>query len=361
MGAHGSRPEARLARRGGGVELLRVPAAMFGAVARLRRRLYERGLLPVARLEVPVVSVGNLTTGGTGKTPFVAFVVRAFEARGLRAGVLSRGYGPRAADGTNEEARVLARMLPDTLHEQDPDRVAGGQRLVERGVDAIVLDDGFQHLRLARDLDLVLVDATRPWGLPAPDAGGEAVRALLPRGLLREPPAALERADAVVLTRADQVAPERLAALESELQRLAPGRPVLHAVHRPTTLVAPDGTTLDPTALAGRAVDLVCGLGNPEAFAATVTGLGARVRTTRAFPDHHDFAPGDLDGLGDAETWVVTTAKDAAKLPRDAAVHRLEVEIELVRGAGVLDALLDALPPSANAERVRALHEGLHG
>ncbi len=361
------RPEW-LAERGGAVELLRLPAALFGALGAARSGLYARGILRAAALEVPVVSVGNLTTGGTGKTPFVAFLCRALRARGRRPAVLSRGYGARRG-APNDEALLLARELPDVALHADPDRVRGGERLAAAsGCDVVVLDDGFQHRRLARALDLVLVDALRPWGLPPPTSGARAVRALLPRGLLREPPAALARADLVVLTRTDQVAPDALAALEAELERQAPGRPLAHAVHRPRALrpAVPGAAAGDPARLAGRTVDLLSAVGNADAFERTVRALGARVAVHRALPDHHDHAPADLAGLGAEGRWIVTTQKDAVKLERlglapERAPLALEVELALVRGAPVLDALLDALPRGPRERERATLHEGLHG
>lgn len=354
------RVEDRLAERGGAVELLRLPAALWRAASALRNSAYDRGLLPAARVDAPVVSVGNLTVGGTGKTPMVAWIVRELGRRGLRAGILSRGYGARDAAGRSDEARLLARLCPDAPHELDPDRVRGARRLVDRGVDAVVLDDGFQHRRLARDLDLVLVDACRPFGLAAPRGGGAPVRALLPRGLLREPPAGLARAHALVLTRVDRAAPAAVSALAAELGALAPGLPVIETAHRPRRLVDAAGTDLGLESLAGRSVDLLSGIGNPAAFEAQVEALGARVRSHRRFPDHHPYCAADLAGLG--ERWVVTTAKDAVKLPDvDAPVVVLEVELEVLRGGPVLEALLDALPPGRATRERRSLHEGLHG
>ncbi len=352
------RPDDRLARRGGAVELLRVPAALFGAAARLRGALYDRGWLPVHELAVPVVCVGNLTAGGTGKTPMVAWLVGELSRRGRIVGLLSRGYGSGGV-GTNDEALELARRFPDVPHVQDPDRPAGGQRLVELGVDVVVMDDGFQHRRLARELDLVLVDATRPWGLPRPPGGGAPVRAHLPRGLLREAPTALSRAAAVVITRSDQVEPAELAALREELVTTAPGLAVVEAVHAPAAWRVGDEER-DPAGLSGVAVDLFSGIGNPDAFERTVRALGANVCEHRRFPDHHAYAPGDLDGLGSAGRTLLTTAKDAVKCTSP-EVTVLEVAVRMERGGAVLEALLDALPDGPVASARRALHEGLHG
>ena len=346
-----------------------MPGLVFGAAARLRGLAYDKGFLPRSRLEVPVVSVGNLTAGGTGKTPFVALVVRELQARGLRPGIASRGYGAKADDAAheNDEARLLARSLPGVATRQHPDRVRAGQELVDAGCDCIVLDDGFQHRRLARDLDLVLVDATRPWGLPAAAPGSEPVRAFLPRGLLREPLAALARAHAVCLTRVDQVPAAEREALRAELQRVAPGVAQLEGQHRPSGLwrgpAAGDEerVPLPLDELRDRPVDLLSAIGNPEAFTRTVESLGARIHEHRVFPDHHRYAASDLEGLGQDGRWVVTTEKDAVKLPASFPFFALAIEFRLESGAPVLEALLDALPRGPGDARRRNLHAGLAG
>lgn len=341
----GSRSEYRLARRGGSVELLRIPALVFGAAACARRGAYDRRWLPSARLPVPVISVGNLSTGGTGKTPMCAWLVRELTARGMRPGILSRGY--RATNGANDEALLLAHECPGVPHVQDARRVRGGRALVDRGVDVIVLDDGFQHRRLQRDVDLVLIDATRPWGLPRVDANREPVRALLPRGLLREPPSSLARADAIVITRTEQVSAREVAELERAIERCAPGRPLARARHAARRLRDEHARAEPIESLAGREVDLVSAIGNPEAFEASVRATGAIVRAHRMYPDHHAYRREDLDDLGPSALSprpLVTTAKDAVKLvPLGVAFLALEIELEIVDGRPVLEALLDAV------------------
>jgi len=354
------RPDAVLARRGGAVELLWIPAAVFLAASELRRRLYDARVLRSGHVDAPVVCLGNLTAGGTGKSPFALWLARWFQARGLRPGLLSRGY--RAArGGVGDETRMLAARLVDVLHVEDPDRLRGARALVERGVDVVLLDDGFQHRRLARDLDFVLIDATRPFGLPW-DAQGRAPAAPLPRGLLRERPAALARANAIVVTRSDQVDPARLRALLERLEREAPGVPIAEAVHRPVALLRADGARLDLARLRGESIDLVSGIGNPDAFENTVRTLGARVSEHRRFPDHHAYGSGDLAGLGAGGRMLVTTHKDAVKLAQHGQ-HTLvlEVDFELRAGRAAIEALLEALAPArARVERA-AIHTGLHG
>ncbi|MDF1798973.1 MAG: tetraacyldisaccharide 4'-kinase [Planctomycetota bacterium] len=367
------RSEDLLDRRGGAVELLRLPALAFGAVAELRRWLYDKRLLPSARLDVPIVCVGNLIAGGTGKTPMVVEVVGRLAQRGRRPGILSRGYGKAGAGGMlSDEARLFAELCGDLPRVAMPDRVDGARQLIEDGADVVVMDDGLQHRRLGRDLDLVLVDATRPWGLY------RGPRAFLPRGLMRESPKALRRAGAIVLTRCDQVDADTLEELELELAAWAPGTPRLLTRHVPVGLrrlgavgdlsAGVDGDGLE--LLAGRAVVAVSAIGNPGAFARSLTGLGARLVGERRFADHHEYTAADLGGLaqGGAPPLVVTTAKDAVKLAplvaaggphADLAVHVLDIALEVTRGSDVLDALLDSLPRGAAVRERDALHSGM--
>jgi tetraacyldisaccharide 4'-kinase len=352
------RRELRLARRGGALELLRLPAALFGAVARARGILYERGWLPAERAGVPVVSIGNLSVGGTGKTPAVAWAARELAARGARVGIASRGYGAARDGEGNDEAASLALELPGVPHEQNPRRVEAARALGARGCDVVLLDDGFQHRRLGRDLDLVLVDATRPWGLPVVAEGVPPVCAFLPRGLLREPPAALARADALIVTRSDQVGARELEVLCARLSELAPGVPLATAEHRARALRPLLGGATSPLSeLEGREVELLSAIGNPEAFERSVRALGARPRAHRRFGDHHAYVESDLAGLGERGARLVTTTKDAVKLAGLQAARRLdawvlEIEFALTSGAPALAALFDALVPP---------REGPHG
>lgn len=342
------RPEDRLAHRGGAIELLRIPALLFGIAARTRRALYDRRLLAITRVSVPVVSIGNLTTGGTGKTPLCIVFADLLAERGFRPGVLSRGYGAEPGK-PNDEALLLARLAPHVPHVADKDRVTGARKLIEMGVTAIVLDDGFQHRRLARDVDVVLVDATRPFGLPAVE-GREAVRALLPRGLLREPLSSLARAHAIVITRCENGAPARVEALENELEQIAPGVPIVRATTIATGWSDERGNVSALDALRGREVDVVSALGNPAAFEGSVRATGVVVRDRRVFPDHHRYTADDVRGLPAPGRVLVTSGKDAVKLaPLGVAFHTLESKVDLGRGRDVIEALLDALPTAQGA------------
>lgn len=272
-----------------------------------RNRRFDRGR-DVHRVSVPVISIGNVTVGGTGKTPCVEWVGKLLRDRDVQVAILSRGYGSVA--GRNDEAMVLEENLPDVPHLQDRDRVALAHTAIdELESEVLVLDDGFQHRRLARDLDVVLIDASDPW------MGGY----LLPRGGLREPKTRLNRAHAIVLTRCDTVSPEQLSALEVELSQLVPGAPIARAIHAPIEL-ANGASTKSPTLLSGQTVGAFCGLGNPAAFRRTLEDLGAQVIAFQEFPDHHAYQRADVEALQQwaallpANAWVVTSQKDWVKI-----------------------------------------------
>ncbi len=262
---------------------LSAASAGYGAAVALRNRRYDRGWLAVHRAGIPVVSVGNLTVGGTGKTPMVEWVARWYRRHQKRVVILSRGYGQ--VQGLNDEGRVLEDNLPDVPHLQDADRVRSARiALEELEAEILVLDDGFQHRRLARDLDIVLIDALDPFGLGH----------LLPRGLLREPVRSLRRAGVVVLSRADLAARDERAAIRAEAERRAGPIRWVEARHAPLDLVDADGTAWPLAELTGRAVAAFCGIGNPEGFRRTLGPLCGSLRDLRVFPDHHDYSAADV-------------------------------------------------------------------
>ncbi|MFO7900495.1 MAG: tetraacyldisaccharide 4'-kinase [Planctomycetota bacterium] len=318
----------------------------YGLVVRVRNVLYDIGVLPEHRVDRPVIAVGNITAGGTGKTPAVEFVVRWFLDHGARPAILSRGYG--AADGRNDEALLLAARLPDVPHRQHKDRFQAAVAAMKLdGANALVLDDGFQHRRLARFGNVVLIDATCPFGYGH----------LLPRGLLREPRKGLRRADVIVVTRADQVGERELSALLRRLDRLAPQPPRATAIHAPTAAVRfPGGDTADPSVLKGKRLGLFCSIGNPDAFRRTVEQLGAAVEWAAEYPDHHWYSRDAVANIcradNEAVEAYVTTEKDAVKLgrldggdapglwPDDRKLWVLQVELRLTSGEEAVAQLL---------------------
>ncbi len=310
------------------------------------RNLFRGKAIRVGR---PVISVGNLSVGGTGKTPMVATLARLVRDLGLVPVVVSRGY--KAEAGTrSDEARELERLCPGVVHLEDPDRAAAiGRHLArKRPADVFLLDDGFQHQRLYRDLDIVLVDALRPLGFGH----------VLPRGLLREPPSALKRADVVVLTRTDLAGDAASDAVENEVRRWARGGvPVLRAAHQPKRLVRPDGSPESLYRLEDARIVAASGIGHPEAFHRTLEALGATVAAEARFPDHHAYTAAELAALASEAReagckMLVTTAKDFVKWRPLLAgavtmgpveVLALEVELTLAAGADALRTRVAAL------------------
>lgn len=300
---------------------------LYGAVTRARLRLYRSGFLKSERVGAPVVSVGNLTAGGTGKTPLVEWAALALAREGLSACVLTRGYG-RADESRRVVASDAGRLLaeveecgdePRLLAEKllgaasvvcDRDRVAAARWAREvLGAEVFVLDDGFQHLRIARDFDIVTLDATAPWG------GG----AMLPRGRLREPVSGLARADCVVITRAELA--EDLEGLRAEVGRVGGGRPAVFTSRVRTLGWKPlkkDGAEAD-VKLESVRVGAFCAVGNPGAFFEHVRRDGLEVCYTRAFRDHHAYTQSDAEAVAReagalGAQALLTTAKDAVKL-----------------------------------------------
>lgn len=330
---------------------LAVPACGYGLLARARNGLYRAGALPTHAAAVPVISVGNITAGGTGKTPFVAWLARLFVIRKRRPAILSRGYGGDPRSGVDDENEMLARLAGGVPVVVDPDRVAGARRAVrEHGADVLILDDGFQHRRLARELDIVLIDALRPFG-----AGR-----MLPRGLLREPLRGLRRAGMVIVTRCDLVGPERLQAIRDRLGTLAPGVPVA-CCRTVVTGLRPLGDAglepVEPQALREGRWAAFCGIGNPEGFGRTLEKAGCRPAFLDAFADHTTYTPRTIEAVlakarAEGCTGVVTTEKDAVKLervisrPPSPPVYAVGADLDLVEGSSALMAALQAVVPS---------------
>jgi tetraacyldisaccharide 4'-kinase len=351
---------------------LRVAGAFYGLGVRVRNRAYDRGWKKIDRAALPVVSLGNLTTGGTGKTPFAAFIARWLRQRGMRVCFISRGYrsgesgsrlasfppfarggqggsGPATGSTMNDEALVLDQLCPDVPHLQYPDRVAAA-RIAHEELDSqlIILDDGFQHRRIARDLDIVLIDATNPWGFGH----------LLPRGLLREPVSSLRRAHLVVITRVDQAPRENIEAIRRRVANMRPDGAIAEATFPPARLINSTGATAALGSLSGRPVAAFCGIGNPEAFHKTLEKCGCQIADFQSFPDHHNYTRADVEDL---ERWsrgleveaVVCTQKDLVKIALERLgehpLWAIEIGTQIVSGGDVLEARLDRfLHPACN-------------
>ena len=313
-------------------------ALLYGAVGAVRNALFALGWKRARRLDCVVVSVGNLTVGGTGKTPAVAWLCQLAKDAGRTPGVLARGYGRPPDALLNDEGLLLQRRLPWLLQEQDPDRVAAGGRLIERGADFIVLDDGFQHRRLHRDLDIVCLDARMPFG------NGHC----LPTGDLRELRGGIRRADLVFLTRADGLDREQLARRVARIREIS-GKPqlgVYACAHAPTSCIEqPSGETLPLEELRGRRVVLLSAIAKPASFRDTAERLGVEVVGEFVHRDHHRFSHQEVAAAAaaarDADGLLLTTEKDDARLDSfTLSRHVLRVEFSFVDAPPTAEELL---------------------
>lgn len=323
--------------------LLRIPLVplswAYAAVVVLRNRRYDRFINSAVRVGVPVISVGNITVGGTGKTPMVVEVVRTLRGASHAPAIVTRGYGA-IGGATPDEVAEFNIAAPDVPVVINADRVAGVREArVVFGCNCAVLDDGFQHRRIDRDLDIVLVDALDPWG------GGF----VLPAGRLREPLSGLIRAKLLVITRANQADPAAVNEIQRRLHSLAPGATVFRSAVEPIAVVAADGESEPVESLAFRSVLPVCGVGNPRSFLGMVAEHAGHVGPPSVFRDHHNYDRSDVGRLMDAARRegadvVLTTRKDWVKLHplwphEDGAPQllRLDTRIRFLDGRDAFD------------------------
>jgi tetraacyldisaccharide 4'-kinase len=304
-------------------------SGLYGVAMKARCALFRRGLFHVHKAGAPVISVGNITTGGTGKTTLVEWIARTLARRQKRVCILTRGYGrqhPKARVVVSNGSQIFSDareagdeplLLAEKLKSEaavicDVDRVEAARWAIQNlDADLFILDDGFQHLRLARDLNILVIDATNPRG------NGR----LLPAGNLRESPDQLARADCIVITRADDVA--QAEALQCEIHQLSKGRPVflsrmkIDGLRRLSSEMNQSSVSTDE--LKSGPVAAFCGVGNPESFFAQLRRAGFHLSYTKAFRDHHVYRQTDLDRVIDESTVrgahaLLTTAKDEVKL-----------------------------------------------
>lgn len=323
---------------------LRAAETPYAWAVRWRNRRYDTGKAEIRRVGVPVISVGNLTLGGTGKTPMVEWIARWYRRRGVRVTVISRGYGAEAG-AVNDEALELEQKLPDVPHLQDPDRVAAAEVAIEElDCQLILLDDAFQHRRIARDLDIVLLDALEPFGFDH----------VFPRGTLREPLAGLRRAGIVVLSRADMLDQAARERIRSRVRQYAPRAVWVEAVHAARYLLSAGGRQEPLEMLHDRPLAAFCGLGNPAGFRHTLESCHYRVIATREFADHYRYGRDDVASLahwadGLDVSAVLCSHKDLVKLAIDQLGSRplwaVAVEMELHSGKSELESKLQALLP----------------
>lgn len=345
--------------------LLHILSLPYGFVVISRRFLYSLGILPRKRAEVPVISVGNITVGGTGKTPLVRYLTQFYREQGFSPAILLRGYGGAfqgeaglVTDGhtlhmeakqAGEEAVMMAWQMPGVPILIGKKRIACAHMAAEKlDIDLLILDDGFQHLQIRRQLDLVAVDATNPFGYGY----------LLPRGLLREPLRTLKSAQILVLTKVDQVPARRLQRIKDNLKQKAPGSLLVEAGYRAVFLRDLPGEKTLPLDLHRERILAFSGIGNPRSFEETIKGLGGEITARLRFPDHHSYTEEEILHIFSLAfqrrvDLIITTEKDAIGLPlylreliagQEMTLWVLGIEIEVLDKEERLHEYLTTLP-----------------
>jgi tetraacyldisaccharide 4'-kinase len=305
-----------------------------------RNKFYDSGTFKTHKVSAPVISVGNITAGGTGKTPLVVWLAKYISSKGKRCAILTRGY--KAGRDPVDEPALLARSAEGTPVIINPDRIGAAKEAIKNGAEVLILDDAFQHRRLARKLDIVTIDATCPFG------GGR----ILPAGLLREPIQSLERAGAVIITRADQVDETSVEEIKKTILSVNPSLAIATAAHKPVSIKNSSGDNLPLSSVKNKKVLTFCGIGNPDAFKNTVNSLGASVTKSMVFDDHYHYTQDDIARISDeAKTTnaelVLTTEKDFNKIngkwleDKPDKFAYLTVEMELLSGREVITQLID--------------------
>ncbi|MHC4191862.1 MAG: tetraacyldisaccharide 4'-kinase [Planctomycetota bacterium] len=339
-------------KAGLGAALLRfalgVAAKGYSIVIRLRNFSYSKGWLKTHRANALVISVGNITAGGTGKTPLVIWLCGLLRQKSVPCAVLTRGYKtakdqrPKTQDYGDEPA-ILIESSPEAKVIVNPDRVAGAAEAIsEFGAKVLVMDDGFQHRRLGRDLDIVTIDATRPFGY-----GG-----MLPAGLLRERLIALKRANAVVITRCDQTTEAKLTRIEEELQQVNHNMIIARSIHAAVYAKSTNDKEIGLEELKDKKIFAFCGIGNPDAFLNTIKALGSELAGSKVYNDHHHYTDDCLADIYEQATHlktdlILTTQKDWTKIIRlapakkDIPLAYLAIEIKLLAGENKLRGLIE--------------------
>ena len=304
--------------------LLGVGSAGYSIAVRLRNFLYSKGWLKAHRADAVVISIGNITAGGTGKTPLVIWLCKQiisdskFQIANSQCAVLTRGYkaGKDSRGKTQyyrDEPAILAESCPEVEVIVNPDRVAGAIEAVSKfGSKVLVMDDGFQHRRLGRDLDIVAIDATLPFGYGR----------MLPAGLLREPVASLKRAGVVVITRCDQINDTELNEIEKKLRTINPKMIIARSIHAPAYVKSADNKEISLEHIKVKKIFAFCGIGNPDAFLNTIKQLGANLVGSKVYNDHHHYTNDCLADINEKAgalkaDLILTTQKDWTKIISD--------------------------------------------
>ncbi len=320
---------------------LTVLSWFYRLIVGVRNFLYNVSILKSTKVSATVISIGNITTGGTGKTPLVAWLCNYFIGKNIKTAVLTRGY-KKKGDVADEPA-MLTKAVPSVIVMVNPDRVAGAEKAInEHKAKLLVMDDGFQHRRLARDVNIVAIDAMVPFGNEK----------LLPAGLLREPIKSLKRADAVVITRANQNSPEIIEEIKRRVTAIKPDMVFAAAVHKPMYAKLIKDRQIPLEQMKGKKIYAFCGIGNPDAFFQTLTDMALNIVGKKVYNDHHLYINDDIEAIYEDARYnkaefVITTHKDwikTALLSMDRfqiPFAAMMVELDFVDGKENIIALVD--------------------
>ena len=292
--------------------LLTSASIVYSSIVILRNFFYDKRIFKTHHSQIPVISIGNITLGGTGKTPLVIWLCKEL-SQNYSCAILTRGYKARnsyCAKRNTDEPEMLSKSCPNTKVIVNQNRVVGAAEAIGKfDAKIIIMDDGFQHRRLARDLDIVTIDATGPFGYGK----------IFPAGLLREPISSLKRADAVVITRCDTTNESELNKLEQKLHTINPGMIISRSIHAPIHVINIDNEEINLQQLKDKRIFAFCGIGNPDAFLHTIRNLGGDIAGSKKYNDHHNYTNDDLAEiykqarLSKAE-FILTTQKDWTKI-----------------------------------------------
>jgi len=326
-----------------------IVSCAYSTVIQIRNFLYSRGLMKSfavtqaglkttdrTQQTVPVISIGNITAGGTGKTPMVIWLCNFLQNKNLKCAILTRGY--KSANGQNDEPAILANNCPDAAVIVNPDRLEGAIEAVKKHrAQVLIMDDGFQHRKLHRDIDIVTIDATRPFGFGK----------MLPAGLLREPITSLRRANAAIITRSNLVSENDLSDLADKLKKINPNMVIAKAVHSPLYAISAGDKKIPLELLKGKTVFAFCGIANPEAFFAMLETLSVKVVGTGIYDDHYCYTIENVEQIqrqakqAGAEM-VITTEKDFNKISRTGGnLAYLAVKIRFMAGEEQICGLIE--------------------
>ncbi len=290
------------------------------------------------KVGIPVVSVGNITLGGTGKTPLVMFLADHLVKEGKRPAILTRGYG-------RDESIMLKDELAEVPVFVGQDRVRNARLAASKGAGIVILDDGFQHRRIARGVNILLLEAKNPFGNGF----------LFPRGVLREPVSSIKRADLIVLTKTDKIALKEREEVLSLIKKISPASPVVLTRHKAVFLKDVSGLIHPADELSGKKVSLFSGIADADYFASLVEGLGAFVSAKDDFTDHHRYSQKDIDHIlqqASQAEMIITTSKDYVKVKNfdlsavEERLYILYIAIDIIQGKEFLDAGLDRIMAS---------------